>query len=77
MTRPLKYLEGPPITGLDEFAAHIEAGNYFIDARTKRRIHPAWANSWQFNMVRAAVRRGHILQAIPNPEYPASDEDAA
>lgn len=70
MPRPLKYIEGPPIRSMEEFAQHIEAGGYFIQLWTKQRIHPGWAASWHFRDCLRAVRGGSLLRAVPNPDHP-------
>lgn len=74
MARPLKYLEGSTIRSMDEFADLIRAGHYVIDRRSGQRVNPGWAASWQFRMAMNAIREGHILRAIPNPEHPDNKE---
>lgn len=69
MARPLKYLEGPKITSLDELSEIISAGGYIIVAATKQRVNPGWAASWQFNFAANAIKRGVLLRAIPNHEH--------
>lgn len=75
MSRPLKYLEGPPITSMDELADQIETGGYIIEATTKQRIHPGWAASWQLRMCLNSIRNRRLLRAIPNPEHPHHKEN--
>lgn len=79
MGRPLKYLPGARIETIGEFADEIAAGRYVIEFHSAkappegsqgRRVHPGWAGSWQFNMVRAAIRRGCLYRALPNPDHP-------
>lgn len=70
MSRPLKYIEGDPITSMNEIAEAIEAGQYIIQRRTKQRINPGWAGSWQFRMVVDGVRKQIFARAIPNPKHP-------
>ena len=74
MSRPLKYLEGSPISTIAEFDAIIRAGHYLINRNTKQRIHPGWAGSWQYRIAANTVRRGVLLRAIPNPKHPDNKE---
>lgn len=68
--RPLKYIEGKPITTMDEFSEVMEARQYIIHRLTKQRINPGWAASWQFRMCMDGVRKQLFAHAIPNPENP-------
>lgn len=75
MPRPLKYLEGDPITSMDDLARELHAGRYIIwkpDAhyRPGRRVHPGWAASWPVKLAAGYVRHRWLLFAIPNPEHP-------
>lgn len=75
MSRPLKYLEGDPITTIAEFAAVMEARQYIIHRHTKQRINPGWAGSWQFRVVMDGVRKQIFAHALRNPEHPDFQEE--
>lgn len=74
MSRPTKYLPGPPIQTLADFDLLLRSGRYIIDARSGQRVNPGWAGSWQYRMVSNLIAQGRLLRALPNPEHPDNQE---
>lgn len=82
MSRPRKFIPGPPIRSLNDLWARIARGEYILVAQPGRgkgrfqSVNPGWIASWQLRMTANAIERGSLRRALPNPDHPDNRKDA-